>query len=144
MLDRISKETGVTVSPQDHIRCLPCDLTRSGGYAPALGTVRLCYGHFWSKKQMEHTLTHELVHMYDHCKFDTDWSNLRHHACTEVCVIEIFRQFVRNPCISTIPRLICYFCVTACFLNFSQEVLNISRRQFGKTPCLIQAFISLQ
>ncbi|KLO09801.1 hypothetical protein SCHPADRAFT_833498, partial [Schizopora paradoxa] len=24
------------------------------------------------------------VHMYDHCKFETDWSNLRHHACTEI------------------------------------------------------------
>ncbi len=39
---------------------------------------------------MEHTLTHELVHMYDHCKFDVDWNNLRHHACTEVCVAESF------------------------------------------------------
>lgn len=27
---------------------------------------------------------HELVHMYDHCKFKVDWSNLRHHACSEV------------------------------------------------------------
>ncbi|KLO09798.1 hypothetical protein SCHPADRAFT_916587 [Schizopora paradoxa] len=83
MLDRIKKETGVAVSPQDHTRCLPCDLTRSGGYAPALGTVRLCYGHFWSKKQMEHTFTHELVHIYDHCKFDTYCTNLRHRVCTE-------------------------------------------------------------
>lgn len=92
MLDRINKETGVAVSPQDHVRCLPCDLTRSGGYAPALGTVLLCNGHFWSKKQMEHTLTHELVHMYDHCKFDVEWNNLRHHACTEVCVAESFHS----------------------------------------------------
>jgi len=84
MLDRISKETGVSVSPTDHIRCLPCDKSRSGGFAPELGTVLLCNGHFWSKKQMEHTLTHELVHMYDNCKFDADWSNLRHHACSEI------------------------------------------------------------
>jgi inner membrane protease ATP23 len=33
---------------------------------------------------MEDTLTHELVHMYDHCKFNVDWKNLRHHACSEV------------------------------------------------------------
>lgn len=33
---------------------------------------------------MEDTLVHELVHMYDHCKFKVDWSNLRHHACSEV------------------------------------------------------------
>jgi inner membrane protease ATP23 len=49
-----------------------------------LGAVVLCQGNFWSKKHMEHTLTHELVHMYDHCKFEVDWSNLRHHACSEV------------------------------------------------------------
>lgn len=33
---------------------------------------------------MEDTLVHELVHMYDHAKFKVDWSNLRHHACSEV------------------------------------------------------------
>jgi inner membrane protease ATP23 len=27
---------------------------------------------------------HELVHMYDHTKFKVDWTNLRHHACSEV------------------------------------------------------------
>ena len=33
---------------------------------------------------MEHTLVHELVHMYDQCVFKVDWNNLRHHACSEV------------------------------------------------------------
>jgi mitochondrial inner membrane protease ATP23 len=33
---------------------------------------------------MEDTLTHELVHAYDHCKFDVKWDDLRHHACSEV------------------------------------------------------------
>ena len=33
---------------------------------------------------MEHTLVHELVHMYDQCTFKVDWNNLRHHACSEV------------------------------------------------------------
>lgn len=90
MLERIRKETGVEVSPSEHILCLPCDKTRSGGFTPELGAVLLCQGNFWSKKHMEHTLTHELVHMYDHCKFDVDWSNLRHHACSEVSLIGDF------------------------------------------------------
>lgn len=48
---------------------------------------------------MEDTLTHELVHMYDHCKFNVDWKNLRHHACSEVsdqCVILRFIDICRG------------------------------------------------
>lgn len=33
---------------------------------------------------LQDTLSHELIHLYDTCKFDVDFSNLRHHACTEV------------------------------------------------------------
>ena len=84
MLERIGKETGARISPSEHILCLPCEQNRSGGFTPEAGAVVLCQGKFWSKKHMEHTVTHELVHMYDHCKFDVDWSNLRHHACSEV------------------------------------------------------------
>ena len=29
-------------------------------------------------------MSHEMIHLYDTCKFDVDFSNLRHHACTEV------------------------------------------------------------
>ncbi|KIM50273.1 hypothetical protein SCLCIDRAFT_1225451 [Scleroderma citrinum Foug A] len=69
--------------PPSSIICAPCDPTRSGGFHPA-GAIVLCQGHFWSKKHMEDTLAHELVHMYDHCKFNVDWQNLRHHACSEI------------------------------------------------------------
>ncbi|KAG2107027.1 peptidase M76 family-domain-containing protein [Suillus discolor] len=69
--------------PSSNIVCAPCDLTRSGGFHPA-GAIILCQGHFGDKKHMEDTLTHELVHMYDHCKFNVDWKNLRHHACSEI------------------------------------------------------------
>ncbi|KAL4070250.1 peptidase M76 [Scleroderma citrinum] len=69
--------------PPSNVICAPCDLTRSGGFHPA-GAIVLCQGHFGSKKHMEDTLIHELVHMYDHCKFNVDWQNLRHHACSEI------------------------------------------------------------
>lgn len=36
------------------------------------------------KKHMEDTIAHEMVHMFDHCRFKLDWHNLRHVACTEV------------------------------------------------------------
>lgn len=66
-----------------HIHCVPCDYSRSGGFSPD-GAIILCQGRFIDRKHMENTLTHELVHMYDHCKFKVDWLNLRHHACSEI------------------------------------------------------------
>lgn len=119
MLERIRKETGVNVSPSEHIICLPCDMSRSGGFTPELGAVLLCQGNFWSKKHMEHTLTHELVHMYDHCKFKVDWSNLRHHACSEVSRV-IFAARSRAVTGWLVPRFLCQnssahhaYCLTA-------------------------------
>ncbi|KAH9991060.1 metalloprotease ATP23 [Russula vinacea] len=67
-----------------HMPCLPCDLTRSGGFSPEAGAVVLCQGNFLNKKHMEHTLVHELVHMYDHATFNVNWNSLRHHACSEI------------------------------------------------------------
>jgi hypothetical protein len=42
---------------------------------------------------MEHTLVHELVHMYDQCTFKVDWNNLRHHACSEVRMMTVTLMF---------------------------------------------------
>jgi len=67
----------------EHLHCLPCDATRAGGFSPDAG-ILLCQDRFNSKGHMEDTLTHELIHMYDHARFEVDWSNLRHHACSEI------------------------------------------------------------
>jgi Peptidase M76 family len=75
--------------PADNIICTPCSPVRTGGFHP-IGAVVLCQSHFMNKKHMEDTLTHELVHMYDHCRFKVDWNNLRHHACSEVSTIDDF------------------------------------------------------
>jgi len=79
------KLSGCPVAPEN-ISCHPCDETRSGGFIPEVGTVALCANRLASKKHTEHTLTHELVHLYDQCKFKVDWRNLRHHACSEVSI----------------------------------------------------------
>ncbi|EIW87409.1 hypothetical protein CONPUDRAFT_116642 [Coniophora puteana RWD-64-598 SS2] len=71
--------------PPENIVCAPCDAAagRAGGFHPA-GAIVLCQGGFGGKRHMEDTLTHELVHMYDHCAFKVDWADLRHHACSEI------------------------------------------------------------
>ncbi|KAF9522899.1 peptidase M76 family-domain-containing protein [Crepidotus variabilis] len=70
--------------PPSNILCAPCDMTKAGGFSPDPGAVILCGGHFFSKQHMESTIAHELLHLYDHCRFKVDWSNLRHHACSEI------------------------------------------------------------
>ena len=34
---------------------------------------------------MERSMAHELLHTYDFCRAEVDFTNCRHHACTEVC-----------------------------------------------------------
>lgn len=84
MLKHLS-QTGNPVTPRNLV-CQPCDMTHSGGFHPDSGNITLCAGQFFNKSHMETTIVHELVHLYDHCKFKTDWQNLRHHACSEVCL----------------------------------------------------------
>ncbi|KAF9055724.1 peptidase M76 family-domain-containing protein [Panaeolus papilionaceus] len=77
------KASGCEV-PASNILCAPCDKTMAGGFVPEPGAVILCGGHFMNQQHMESTITHELMHMYDHCRFKVDWNNLRHHACSEI------------------------------------------------------------
>lgn len=69
--------------PADSIQCHPCPKDMFGGFAPEYG-VLLCQNKIPTKSRMEDTIAHELIHAFDHCRFKVDWSNLRHHACTEV------------------------------------------------------------
>ncbi|KAA1471463.1 metalloprotease ATP23 [Dentipellis sp. KUC8613] len=77
------KTVGADVRPE-HLPCIPCDSVRVGGFAQDQGAVFLCQGKFMGKKHMENTIVHELVHMYDHAKFNVNWLDLRHHACSEI------------------------------------------------------------
>ena len=54
---------------------------------------------------MEDTLTHELVHMYDHCRFKVDWNNLRHHACSEVSLPYCSVYFVESALVDTDAKI---------------------------------------
>ncbi|CAG8508744.1 8512_t:CDS:2 [Paraglomus brasilianum] len=81
MLQNIEK-AGCKISKK-HFECHPCDATRSGGFSPEFG-ILLCQNRFLSKRHQEITMVHEMVHLYDHCRFKIDWTNCLHHACSEV------------------------------------------------------------
>lgn len=66
-----------------NIICDNCDESKSGGFHPELG-ILICSNKIYSKWQLEDTLAHEMVHAYDQCKFNVDWSDLKHHACSEI------------------------------------------------------------
>ncbi|KAF9915773.1 Mitochondrial inner membrane protease atp23 [Lobosporangium transversale] len=68
---------------REMLECVPCDKTKSGGFSKDHG-IMLCQNGFFSKKHQEHTMIHEMIHMYDHCVFNVEWDNLRHHACSEI------------------------------------------------------------
>lgn len=89
--------------PPTNILCAPCVETRAGGFAPDPGAVLLCSGRYFSEQHMESTIVHELMHMYDHCRFKVDWGNLRHHACSEV--IGCFKNFINILIIDDTTRL---------------------------------------
>ncbi|ORX98969.1 hypothetical protein K493DRAFT_213461 [Basidiobolus meristosporus CBS 931.73] len=81
MLENLRKE-GVEFR-KEHFICMECDESRCGGFSPD-GFVALCQNRFISKKHMEDTMSHELIHAYDHSKYNVDWNNVYHVACTEV------------------------------------------------------------
>ena len=61
-----------------------CDEGKAGGFVPGLGVV-LCHNALQDAEEIRNTMVHELVHAYDHCRAgNLDWSNCRHHACSEV------------------------------------------------------------
>jgi mitochondrial inner membrane protease ATP23 len=46
--------------------------------------VAVCSNVSALKVVVENTLTHELVHAYDHCRSQVDWSNPKDLACSEI------------------------------------------------------------
>lgn len=81
MMDHVNK-LGGNLS-EKNIRCEQCDDLKGGGFHPQMG-ILLCANWIRDKWHLEDVLTHELVHAYDYLKFNLDYNNLKHHACTEI------------------------------------------------------------
>jgi mitochondrial inner membrane protease ATP23 len=81
MIDQVQTVNGQLDSST--IRCLRCPNNQSGGFSPLYG-ILLCQNHLRDRGHAEDTLAHELVHAYDHLRFNLEWDNLKHFACTEI------------------------------------------------------------
>ena len=61
---------------------------RQGGGFSAPHGILVCANEIRDRKHLEDTLAHEMVHAWDHLRWKVDYSDLRHAACTEVCVFD--------------------------------------------------------
>jgi len=66
-----------------------CTAEQSGGFHVDHG-IMLCANKFRNRGHLEDTLAHEMVHAWDHLKFKVEDGNLKHQACLEVCIRQIF------------------------------------------------------
>ena len=55
-----------------------------GGFDQPLSQVFVCSNRCHTPEKVRQILSHELVHLYDHCSAKMDLSNTSHLACTEI------------------------------------------------------------
>ena len=65
------------------IYCTPCTEDKFGGFNPDYG-IAICQNKVDTKRRVESTLVHEMMHAYDHCRFKFNINNLKQVACSEV------------------------------------------------------------
>ncbi|XP_058803807.1 mitochondrial inner membrane protease ATP23 homolog isoform X2 [Phymastichus coffea] len=67
-----------------HISCEICDAKVSGGYDQELNQVIVCQNIARRKSYVQAALTHEMIHMFDYCRNEFNFRNIRHLACSEI------------------------------------------------------------
>eukprot|EP00054_Salpingoeca_dolichothecata_P030042 m.240375 g.240375 ORF g.240375 m.240375 type:complete len:910 (+) comp26585_c1_seq6:16-2745(+) len=81
MMDHL-KKIGCEVNIEKHFVCEPCGV--NAAFDAQHNEVVLCARNIYSEKHMAQVITHELVHVYDHCRGKLDLTNVKHMACTEI------------------------------------------------------------
>ncbi len=67
-----------------HLVCEECSPEVEGGYDVTTNQVVVCWNRCRTGDKVEEILTHELVHMYDHCTAEVNFEDVRHLACSEI------------------------------------------------------------
>ncbi|GMH32656.1 hypothetical protein BSKO_00490 [Bryopsis sp. KO-2023] len=81
MIDKLDK-AGCEI-PRSFFVAEECGVEVGGGFVPGRG-ITICHNHLTEQGEIDRCLVHELVHAYDHCRANIDWSNCEHHACSEI------------------------------------------------------------
>lgn len=76
------------VTGDTYITCEPrCTSHVSGGYLMDendVSSIIVCANKVSNQGMVDRVVTHELLHAYDACRADVDWTNCEHHACSEI------------------------------------------------------------
>ncbi|KAK0536675.1 Mitochondrial inner membrane protease atp23 [Tilletia horrida] len=76
------------ISPLGRIVFGACAPGRAGGFQPMdppeESGILICSNRISSKGHLERTMAHEMIHWWDHCRFNVNWANVRHNACSEI------------------------------------------------------------
>ena len=105
VINRLFEKSPLIIFMNEHLRkvgcnvpvaCAPCSgMKVRGGFDP-IGGIVICQDNNWKKRTVESTLTHEMVHAFDHCRFQFDINNLKQIACSEVvshvCRVEMLME----------------------------------------------------
>lgn len=51
--------------------------------------IVICQNHVYSAENVGHVLTHELIHLYDHCRGNVNWDDPLQQACSEVYIMSV-------------------------------------------------------
>jgi len=71
--------------PDDFVRCIPLpDVDVRGQFSTQHSRVILNSITLADQRSALRTVVHELVHAYDHCRVEMDYSDPKHLACTEI------------------------------------------------------------
>lgn len=97
-----------------NIYCRRCPTRRYGGFDHTLG-ILICANEVKDQGRLEDTMAHEMVHAYDHLRFNVDWrDNLRHAACSEVIFSPVAPMV---PCLGIRPSWANYLQIRASSLS---------------------------
>lgn len=78
------RKRGCTL-PDDFVRCIPLpEVEVRGQFSTQHGRVFLNSTTVSDSRSALRTVVHELVHAYDHCRVQMDYSDAKHLACTEI------------------------------------------------------------
>ncbi|XP_076387412.1 mitochondrial inner membrane protease ATP23 homolog isoform X2 [Megachile rotundata] len=78
------KSSGCDIDISRHISCEVCSNKITGGFDPVLNQVIVCQNTANTEGRVRSTLSHELIHMFDYCRYNMDLNNIHHLACTEI------------------------------------------------------------
>jgi len=64
--------------------CITCSQPALGNFDVSDNTIKLCGDQLRTQGDTNLTMAHELIHAFDDCRAYVDWTNIDHHACSEI------------------------------------------------------------